>query len=184
MCNSWLVSHRERAVTQFEVVPLFCEAYNATATVQSAVNGFPASGTWPFKDATFDYEFAPLEAVAANHDQLVAAADQPCAAVIYLEATAEQQVTVFENPEAVAGEHPKPLLENTQQLLKTPSPLLENTQQLLKTPSPLLENTQQLLKTPSPLLENTQQLLKTPSPLLENTQQLLKTPRRTERTHR
>ena len=67
---------------------LFCEAYNATATVQSFVNGSLASGTWPFKD-TFDHKFAPLEAAAAIHDQLTAAADQPGAAVIYPEATAE-----------------------------------------------------------------------------------------------
>ena len=80
--KKWLVSHRERAISQFEVVSLFREAYNAISTVQSAVNGFLASGTWPFKDTTFDHEFALLEAAAPNHDQLTAAADQPGAAVI------------------------------------------------------------------------------------------------------
>ena len=82
VCNNWLVSHRERAITHFEVIPLFYEAYNATSTVQSAVSLFLASSTWPYKNTEFDHEFAPLEAAAANHDQLTAAADQPYAAVI------------------------------------------------------------------------------------------------------
>ena len=38
-------THNEQAITQFEVLPLFSEAYNAKATVQSAVNGLLASGT-------------------------------------------------------------------------------------------------------------------------------------------
>ena len=103
-CTKWLVSHRERAITQFEVLPLFCEAYSATSTVHSAVNGFLASGTWPFKDTTFVHEFVLLEAAAANHDQVRVAADQPCAAVIDPDATAEQQAAFVKNPEAIARE--------------------------------------------------------------------------------
>ena len=45
---------------------------------------------WPFKDTTFYHEFSPVEAASANHDQLIASADQPGAAVIDPEATAGQ----------------------------------------------------------------------------------------------
>ena len=135
VCNDWLVSHRERAITQFEILPLFREAYNATSTVHSAVNGFLASGTWPFKDTTFDHEFALLEAAAPNHDQLTAAADQPGAAVIDPEATAGQQAAVVKNPETVTGESTavvyqarRKILECSPSLAKLDKPDNENSQ--------------------------------------------------------
>lgn len=60
-CDNWLISNKGRAITQYDVMPLFEQAYSSTATVQSAVNGFAVCGLWPFNDSKFDAEFNVLE---------------------------------------------------------------------------------------------------------------------------
>ena len=47
-CNNWLISNKGCAITQYDVMPLFEQAYSSTATVQSAVNGFAVCRLWPF----------------------------------------------------------------------------------------------------------------------------------------
>ncbi|KAI0229911.1 hypothetical protein LSAT2_019672 [Lamellibrachia satsuma] len=60
-CDNWLISNKGRAITQYNVMPLFEQAYSSTATVQSAVNGFAVCGLWPFNDSKFDAEFNVIE---------------------------------------------------------------------------------------------------------------------------
>ena len=60
-CNNWMTTNRGRQITQYEVMPLFAQAYSSTASIQSAVNGFAVSGLWPFDDTKFDAEFGVLE---------------------------------------------------------------------------------------------------------------------------
>lgn len=60
-CDNWLTTNRGRAITQYEVMPLFAQAYSSSANIQSAVNGFAVSGLWPFDDTKFDAEFGVHE---------------------------------------------------------------------------------------------------------------------------
>ena len=59
--DNWLVTNRGRIITQYDVIPLFEQAYSSSATVATAVNGFVTCGLWPFNDAKFDAEFDLLE---------------------------------------------------------------------------------------------------------------------------
>ena len=52
-CDNWLVT----IITQYDVIPLFEQAYSSSATVATAVNGFVTCGLWLFNDAKFDAEF-------------------------------------------------------------------------------------------------------------------------------
>ena len=49
--DNWMICNK-----QFDVIPLFNEAYKTSATIASATNGFRAAGLWPFDDAKFDEE--------------------------------------------------------------------------------------------------------------------------------
>ena len=60
-CDNWLTTNRGRAITQYEVMTLFAQAYSSSANIQSAVNGFAVSGLWPFDDTKFDAEFGVHE---------------------------------------------------------------------------------------------------------------------------
>ena len=55
-CDNWMTCHKGRPITQFDVIELFTTAYNTSATVASATNGFSAAGLWPFNDSKFDDE--------------------------------------------------------------------------------------------------------------------------------
>ena len=62
--DNWMICNKHRPVTQFDVIPLFNEAYKTSATIASATNGFRAAGLWPFNDAKFDEELlatAPIQ---------------------------------------------------------------------------------------------------------------------------
>ena len=52
-CDNWMPCHKGRPITQFDVIELFTSAYNTSATVASATNGFSAAGLWPFNDSKF-----------------------------------------------------------------------------------------------------------------------------------
>ena len=60
--DNWMICNKHRPVTQFDVIPLFNEAYKTSATIASATNGFRAAGLRSFEDAKFDEE--PLAIVA------------------------------------------------------------------------------------------------------------------------
>ena len=60
-CDNWLVTNKGRIITQYDVIPLFEQAYSSSATVATAVNGFVTCGLWLFNDAKFDAEFDLLE---------------------------------------------------------------------------------------------------------------------------
>ena len=50
--DNCMICNKHRPVTQFDVIPLFNEAYKTS----SATNGLRAAGLWPFDDAKFDEE--------------------------------------------------------------------------------------------------------------------------------
>ena len=60
-CDNWMTTNRGRPITQYEVMPLFAQAYSSTASIESAVNGFAVSGLWLFDDTKFDAKFGVLE---------------------------------------------------------------------------------------------------------------------------
>ena len=60
-CDNWLTTNKGCAIAQFNVIALFGRAYNATATVQTAVNRFATCGLWPFDDSKFDAELNLLQ---------------------------------------------------------------------------------------------------------------------------
>ena len=43
-CDNWMTCHKGRPITQFDVIEQFTTAYNTSATVASATNGFSAAG--------------------------------------------------------------------------------------------------------------------------------------------
>ncbi|KAJ8927942.1 hypothetical protein NQ314_019574 [Rhamnusium bicolor] len=56
--EKWLRSNIERTVTQYQVAELLNEAYGRAATIQTAANGFKASGVWPVNRHVFkDFDF-------------------------------------------------------------------------------------------------------------------------------
>ena len=80
-CDNWMTCHKGRPITQFDVIELFTNAYNTSATVASATNGFSAAGLWPFNDSKFDDElgntdeaaqFAPVRNPVGDEDDMQA----------------------------------------------------------------------------------------------------------------
>ena len=80
-CDNWMTCHKGRPITQFDVIELFTTAYNASATVASATNGFSATGLWPFNDSKFDDElgnndeaaqFVPVRNPVGDEDDMQA----------------------------------------------------------------------------------------------------------------
>ena len=65
-CDNWMVCNKKRPISQFDVITLFKEAYYASATVTSAVNGFNASGLWPFNGMKFDKELAVITSIVED----------------------------------------------------------------------------------------------------------------------
>ena len=63
-CDNWMTCHKGRPITQFDVIELFTTAYNTSATVASATNGFSAAGLWPFNDSKFDDELGNTDEAA------------------------------------------------------------------------------------------------------------------------
>lgn len=60
--DNWMVTNAGRRISQFDVVGIFATAYEKTATMGKAINGFRATGLWPFNDDIFSDE----DFVAAN----------------------------------------------------------------------------------------------------------------------
>ena len=79
--HSFMMSHHGERVTQFHVAGLFGAAYNRSATVISAANGFRCTGIWPFDRHKFDAELQLQQAaVAAAPPQPAAVPPPPAAA--------------------------------------------------------------------------------------------------------
>ena len=64
--ENWMLCDKDRPISQFDIIPLFKQAYNTSARVASATNGFNATGLWPLDDSKFDEE---LFAIAGNQDE-------------------------------------------------------------------------------------------------------------------
>ena len=78
-CDNWMTCHKGRLITQFDTIELFTTAYNASATIASATNGFSAAGLWPFNDSKYDDElgnndeaaqFVPVRNPVGNEDYM------------------------------------------------------------------------------------------------------------------
>lgn len=68
--EKWLREHVGRQVTQYQVAELLGEAYGRAATIQNAVNGFRATGTWPVNRYVFrDSDFIASD-ILKNRDTL------------------------------------------------------------------------------------------------------------------
>jgi len=52
--NKWLVNNPGKRVTDFDIAGLIGKAYERTATLQKAVNGFKSTGIWPYNPDIFD----------------------------------------------------------------------------------------------------------------------------------
>ncbi|RLU26169.1 hypothetical protein DMN91_002335 [Ooceraea biroi] len=53
-CESYMMNHPGQAITAFEIVGLFTKAFNRTANIEKAANGFKAAGIYPFNSGKFD----------------------------------------------------------------------------------------------------------------------------------
>jgi len=59
-CDNWMTSHPGKRISFFDIAGIFTKAYNRSACIEKAVNGFEACGLWPFNDSIFtDADFAP-----------------------------------------------------------------------------------------------------------------------------
>ena len=54
--DTWMVSNPGKRITFFEMAGIFITAYNKSATIEKAVNGFRVCGLWPFNAQIFDEE--------------------------------------------------------------------------------------------------------------------------------
>ena len=54
--DTWMVANPGKRITFFEMAGIFTTAYNKSATIEKAVNGFRVCGLWPFNDQIFDEE--------------------------------------------------------------------------------------------------------------------------------
>ena len=51
-----MLANPGKRITFFEMAGIFATAYNKSATIKKALNGFRACGLWPFNDQIFEEE--------------------------------------------------------------------------------------------------------------------------------
>jgi len=56
-CESYMMNHPGQRITVFEIVSLFTKAFNRTANIEKAANGFRSAGIYPFDADKFDELF-------------------------------------------------------------------------------------------------------------------------------
>ncbi|KAB0801682.1 hypothetical protein PPYR_03868 [Photinus pyralis] len=62
--EKWLRNNPGKAISQYNMTALLCEAYSRAATINTFVNGFRAAGIWPVNRHVFSVgDFAPAEAL-------------------------------------------------------------------------------------------------------------------------
>lgn len=60
--DNWMLVNAGKRISQFNVAEIFGTAYMKTATIDKAINGFRATGIWPFNDDVFtDEDFVPAQ---------------------------------------------------------------------------------------------------------------------------
>lgn len=60
--DTWMVAHKGQRISFFDMAGIFATAYNKTATVEKAVNGFRVCGLWPYNNQIFsDEDFVAAE---------------------------------------------------------------------------------------------------------------------------
>ena len=60
--DTWMVAHKGQRISFFDMAGIFATAYNKTATVEKAVNGFRVCGLWPYNNQIFiDVDFVASE---------------------------------------------------------------------------------------------------------------------------
>ena len=58
--DKWMLTHAATRITDYDLCGIFAPAYQRVANVDKAVNGFAASGIWPYNPEKFgDEDFAP-----------------------------------------------------------------------------------------------------------------------------
>lgn len=70
--DNYMTTNVGKRITQYDMAEIFGKAYGISATVEKAVNGFQATGLWPFDDSKFtDEDFAAAvmtdEPMPASH---------------------------------------------------------------------------------------------------------------------
>ena len=56
-----MLANADKRTTQFSVAEIFASAYIKTATIDKAINGFRATGVWPFDDAFTDVDYTAAQ---------------------------------------------------------------------------------------------------------------------------
>ena len=51
--DNWMTSNPGKRITVFDMAEIFCKAYDRSASVEKAKNGFETTGLWPFDDQKF-----------------------------------------------------------------------------------------------------------------------------------
>ena len=83
-CENWIVCNKGRRISQFDVIPLFKQAYNSLmsslslsrrTTRTTATNGFNATGLCPLDDSKFEELFAIIGNQEEGGMGVVVAAD-------------------------------------------------------------------------------------------------------------
>lgn len=60
--DNWMASNPGKRISFFDIAEIFSVAYNRSASVEKAVNGFSTCGLWPLNEDIFcDEDFAPSE---------------------------------------------------------------------------------------------------------------------------
>ncbi|XP_065658570.1 uncharacterized protein LOC136083093 [Hydra vulgaris] len=54
--SNWMLSHQGRRISFFDMAGIFATAYNFTANIDKAINGFRCSGLYPINDLIFNDE--------------------------------------------------------------------------------------------------------------------------------
>ena len=64
--NNWMLSNQERRISFFDMGGIFATAYNFTANIDKAINGFRCSGLYPINELIFNDE--AFDAALLNND--------------------------------------------------------------------------------------------------------------------
>ena len=54
--SNWMLSHQGRRILFFDKAGIFATAYNFTANIDKAINGFRCSGLYPINELIFNNE--------------------------------------------------------------------------------------------------------------------------------
>jgi len=67
--DTWMVAHKGQRTSFFDMAGIFATAYNNTATIEKAINGFRVCGLWPYNNQIFSDEDFVVAEVTTNEAQ-------------------------------------------------------------------------------------------------------------------